>query len=86
MANAIIETNEHATPAERALTAPERLVAFLKDTRSELHKVTTPSRNEVQATTIVVVVTVFLFAAYFELIDLVIGKGIDQMFVKLTKH
>jgi preprotein translocase subunit SecE len=40
----------------------------------------------VQATTIVVIVTVFLFAAYFEAVDLVLGRGIDQMFVHLTKH
>jgi len=33
----------------------------------------------------VVVVTVFLFAAYFELVDVVLGKGIDQMFVHLLK-
>jgi preprotein translocase subunit SecE len=86
MANAVIETNEHATPAQRALSGPERLVEFLKDTRDEMRKVNTPSREQVQATTIVVVVTVFLFAAYFELIDLVLGRGIDQLFLKLTKH
>jgi preprotein translocase subunit SecE len=34
----------------------------------------------------VVVVTVFLFAAYFEAVDLVIGKGIDQLLAHLTKH
>ena len=51
-----------------------------------MHKVVTPTRAEVQATTIVVVVTVFLFAAYFELVDVVIGRGIDQMFLHLTKH
>jgi preprotein translocase subunit SecE len=86
MANAVIETNEHATPVQRAAAGPERLVEFLKDTRAEMHKVNTPSRAEVQATTIVVICAVFLFAAYFELIDLVIGKGIDRMFVYLTKH
>jgi preprotein translocase subunit SecE len=51
-----------------------------------MKKVATPTRAEVQATTIVVVVTVFLFAGYFELVDVVIGKGIDQMFLHLTKH
>jgi preprotein translocase subunit SecE len=33
-----------------------------------------------------VIVTVFLFAAYFEAVDLIFGKGIDQMFIHLTKH
>ena len=86
MANAIIETNEQATPAQRAAAGPQRLVEFLKDTRAEMRKVKTPSRAEVQATTIVVVCAVFLFAAYFEVIDLVLGNGIDHMFLKLTKH
>jgi hypothetical protein len=31
-------------------------------------------------------VTVFLFAAYFELVDVVLGKGIDQFFSHLLKH
>ncbi len=83
---AVAESNEVSTGVQRALSGPERLVQFLRETRAEMHKVVTPTRAEVQATTIVVVVTVFLFAAYFEAIDVVIGKGIDQMFLHLTKH
>jgi preprotein translocase subunit SecE len=59
---------------------------FLRDTRDEMRKVHTPTRAEVQATTVVVVVTVFLFAAYFELVDLVVGNALDKMFLHLTKH
>ena len=83
---AVIETTEATTGVQRALSGPERLIQFLKETRAEMKKVATPTRAEVQATTIVVVVTVFLFAGYFELVDVVIGKGIDQMFLHLTKH
>ena len=45
-----------------------------------MKKVTTPSFKEVQATTVVVIITVFLFGAYFWLVDLVIGRGIDSLF------
>jgi preprotein translocase subunit SecE len=83
---AVVETNEQGTAVERALTGPQKLVEFLKDTRQEMTKVHTPSRAEVQSTTIVVIITVFLFAAYFEAVDLIFGKAIDQMFVYLTKH
>jgi preprotein translocase subunit SecE len=83
---AVIETNEQGTGVQRVTAGPERLIQFLKDTRQEMHKVTTPTRAEVQSTTIVVIITVFLFAAYFELVDLVFGKGIDKMFMHLTKH
>jgi preprotein translocase subunit SecE len=83
---AVVESSEEATGIQRIASGPERIVQFLKDTRAEMHKVVTPTRAEVQATTIVVMVTVFLFAAYFELVDVVLGKGIDQFFSHLLKH
>jgi preprotein translocase subunit SecE len=83
---AVIESNEQSTAVQRAASGPQRLMEFLKETREEMRKVHTPTRAEVQSTTIVVVVTVFLFAAYFEAVDLVIGKGIDQLLAHLTKH
>ena len=82
---AVAETNEQ-TAMQRATAGPQRLIQFLKDTRQEMSKVHTPSRAEVQATTIVVIVTVFLFAAYFEAVDFTLGKGIDQLIVYLAKH
>ena len=81
-----MESSEEATGIQRIASGPERIVQFLRDTRAEMHKVVTPTRAEVQATTIVVMVTVFLFAAYFELVDVVLGKGIDQFFSHLLKH
>jgi preprotein translocase subunit SecE len=70
---------------QNALTAsirswPERIKTFYNDVRTEMKKVTAPSFKEVQATTIVVIVTVFLFAAYFWAVDLVIGRSIDSVF------
>ena len=59
---------------------------FFKDTRQEMRKVVTPTRNEVQSTTIIVIATVFIFAAYFALVDATLGHGVDQLIVKLTKH
>ncbi len=58
---------------------PQRIKAFYSDVRNEMKKVTTPSRKEVQATTVVVIITVFLFGAFFAVIDKVIGTGIDQL-------
>ena len=43
----------------------ERSSSFLKDVRNEMRKVVTPSREEVQTTTAVVIFTVFAFAAFF---------------------
>jgi preprotein translocase subunit SecE len=83
---AVIETTDQGTGVKRVTAGPERLMLFLKDVRQEMRKVVTPSRAEVQSTTIVVIVTVFLFAAYFELVDLVFGRGVDKFILHLTKH
>ena len=64
---------------EQIKSWPQRAMSFYSDIRTEMKKVTTPSRKEVQATTVVVIVTVFLFGAYFAVIDKVIGTGIDSL-------
>lgn len=74
------------TGIQKVAAGPERLLVFLKDVRQEMRKVITPTRAEVQSTTLVVLVTVFAFAAYFALVDQVIGRGIDQLLVHLTKR
>ena len=57
----------------------ERSKRFLTDVRTEMRKVTTPSAKEVRATTGVVIVTVFLFAAYFYLVDTGVGAVVDAI-------
>jgi preprotein translocase subunit SecE len=87
MAKTIAVADEQgATGLDRAKAAPERLIDFLKDVRSEMRKVVSPSRAEVQTTTIVVLVTVFVFAAYFWLVDNIIGRGIEAMLHNLSRH
>jgi len=76
---------------QNALTAtikswPERIKTFYNDVRTEMKKVTAPSLKEVQSTTAVVIVTVFLFAAYFWAVDFVIGRGIDSVFRYFGHH
>ncbi len=61
-----------------------RTKSFLNEVRNEMRKVTTPSRKEVQATTTVVIITVFIFAAYFWFVDLVIGHSLDWAFKTLV--
>jgi preprotein translocase subunit SecE len=66
-------------------TGPKRLMDFLHDVRAEMKKVITPTRAEVQATTIVVIATVFIFAVFFAIIDFLVGNGMDLLFKHLTK-
>lgn len=52
---------------------------FLSDVRSEMRKVVTPSRKEVQATTTVVIVTVFVFGVFFAAVDAVFQFGLNKL-------
>jgi preprotein translocase subunit SecE len=56
-----------------------RTADFLRDVRSEMRKVTTPSREEVRTTTTVVIVTVFAFAAYFYVVDAVLSRAVQSL-------
>ena len=81
---AVVETTSEHAAIERATSGPKRLVEFLKDVRSEMRKVIWPSRTNVQTTTTVVLVTVFIFAAYFWLVDNIIGRAIQALLHKLS--
>ncbi len=56
-----------------------RTADFLRDVRSEMRKVTIPSREEVRSTTTVVIITVFAFAAYFYVVDAVLSRVVQSL-------
>jgi len=64
----------------RVRSWPQRARGFLTDVRMEMKKVSAPSMKEVRATTTVVLIAVFIFAAYFYLIDFLLGRSVDQLF------
>ena len=84
MANTIAAANDDSLGA-KLKSYPERIRAYYNDVRTEMRKVTTPSRKEVQSTTIVVIIAVFIFGAYFWVVDYVIGRGVDMLFRTLSK-
>jgi len=65
---------------------PERIKTFYNDVRNEMRKVTAPSLKEVQATTAVVIITVFLFGVYFWAVDDTIGRFVNWMFKYFTNR
>jgi preprotein translocase subunit SecE len=65
---------------------PQRAKSFYNDVRTEMRKVTTPSRKEVQGTTTVVIITVFLFGLYFWMVDSIIGKSLDKLLRYLSSR
>ncbi len=65
---------------------PQRIKSFYNDVRAEMRKVTVPNRKEVQGTTIVVIITVFLFGLYFWIIDTILGKTLDHVLRMLASR
>ena len=84
MAKAALATGEDRSPQKS--TTPNQVTAywnrtvdFLKDVRGEMRKVVTPSRQEVQSTTTVVIITVFVFAAFFYVVDSIFGSALKWL-------
>lgn len=75
---------EQTTGIQNLKSQPERLREFLKEVRSEMRKVWWPGWPEVQSTTVVVIITVFIFAGYFWLVDNIIGRAIEGLLHALT--
>ncbi len=83
--SAAIEVSGENKLGARFKAWPQRAKSFYNEVRTEMKKVTTPSRKEVQGTTVVVIITVFLFGLYFFLIDNIIGKSLDAL-LSYLKH
>ena len=56
---------------------------FLRETNIEMKKVSFPGRDEVTATTIIVIVTSFIFAVYLWGADVIIHKSYEWIINKL---
>ncbi|MEO8096745.1 MAG: preprotein translocase subunit SecE [Acidobacteriota bacterium] len=61
-------------------TWPARVTEYFDGLRDEMRLVTWPAWKQVRATTIVVIAAVFLFAAYFAVVDELVGLGIEKLF------
>ena len=58
----------------------DRTREYIADLKGEMRRVTWPTKDQVYATTAVVIITVFAFAAYFFLIDILLGSAITKIF------
>ena len=70
---------------QRVSQWPAQTKSYVEDLQGEMKRVTWPSWKQVRATTIVVIIAVFAFAAYFWIVDLVLGQGVTSVFDRLTK-
>ena len=58
----------------------EKARRFFTEVSVELKRTTWPSRLEVRGTTLVVIITVFVFAVFLFAVDFVLSKGVNGIF------
>jgi len=75
--------NAEANMFDRAVGGWKEFTHFLSDVRGEMRKVVTPSRKEVEATTTVVIVAVFIFGLFFFIVDGIFQYGLDRLLKQL---
>jgi preprotein translocase subunit SecE len=78
-----LSTKSEPNAMHRALGSWQEFTQFLSDVRAEMRKVVTPSRREVEATTTVVLIAVFLFGLFFFIVDSIFSFGLDRLIKQL---
>ena len=58
---------------------------YINELKLEMRKVTWPNRKQVEGTTAVVIFSVFAFAAYFWVVDGLLGAGVKRVLDFFTK-
>ncbi|HET9179806.1 MAG TPA: preprotein translocase subunit SecE [Terriglobia bacterium] len=56
-----------------------KIGSYVKDVRAEMKRVTWPGRQEVYGTTVMVIITTFLFGFYFMLCDEVFSRLVSYV-------
>ena len=64
---------------ERIKTWPKAVQDYVNELKLEMRRVTWPSRKQVESTTVVVILTVFAFAGYFQIVDTLLAKSITRI-------
>lgn len=76
---------EEVTTMQKVSGWPAAVKNYVEELQLEMKRVTWPSWAQVRATTAVVIAAVFAFAAYFAVVDFIVGRGIQKLFDTFTK-
>ena len=63
---------------------PAQTKNYFEELQQEMRRVTWPTWKQVRATTGVVIAAVFIFAAYFAIVDFFVANGIGKVFEFFT--
>jgi preprotein translocase subunit SecE len=64
----------------------EQTKNYIEEVKAEMRRVSWPTWPQVRATTGVVIAAVFLFAAYFAVVDALVNAGITKLINGATHH
>jgi len=59
--------------------------AYVNELKLEMRRVTWPNRKQVESTTAVVIFSVFVFAAYFAVVDSLLSRGVQAILSYFSK-
>ncbi len=62
-----------------AVSWPQRTKSYIDEVKGEMRRVSWPTWKQVRATTGVVIAAVFLFAAYFAVVDTIVNSVITRI-------
>ena len=57
----------------------EKILQFFREVRVEIKKVTWPTRKETLGSTVVVLITTFILAAFLGMVDLILSNGVERL-------
>ena len=64
---------------------PTRTRDYFNELKLEMKRVTWPNRKQVEGTTLVVIFTVFAFAAFFAVVDTILTDSVTRMYKALSR-
>lgn len=77
--------SEVVATTNKAAGFPAQVREYVDGLRDEMRLVTWPSWTQVRATTTVVIIAVFVFSAYFAVVDQIVGYLIEKLFAAFAK-
>jgi len=66
-------------------TWPNRTRDYFNELKLEMRRVSWPNRKQVEGTTAVVILTVFAFAAFFGVVDLILNDTIVKLYHAMSR-
>jgi len=70
---------------ESVATWPTRTRDYINELKLEMKRVTWPNRKQVEGTTMVVIFTVFAFAAFFAVVDALLNDSVTRLYKTLSR-